>query len=180
MKCSSAIRSLQQQHRFTIVQGQYCCCTSCLLGGLTQTWCMAAIRDCMQAKEGVPHCKVNRMKWCHTDLGAVAYKWAPFIEQDLRFAPLHAPHRFTSEDALMAELVVKKGWAVGHANNTCLFDQGPSPQMCARLGGVPCKLLVPRLLAACSCQDHRQVDNFQRAQRCSCRLRARRVVHQGM
>ena len=74
------------------------------------------------------------MKWCHTDLGAVAYSWERMIESDLRFGELEG--KFTGEDAMMAELLVKDGWLIDHETGLCLFDQGPNPQMCARLGGV--------------------------------------------
>ena len=89
-----------------------------------------------QAEDGAPKCKVNRMRWCHTDLGAVVYRWGRMMREDLRFGKLEGQNRFTGEDALMAELVVKRGWKVAHLAGQCLFDQGPSPQMCARLGGV--------------------------------------------
>jgi hypothetical protein len=96
----------------------------------------------LQAEEGAPQCKVNRMRWCHTDLGAVAYRWPLLMKQDLRFANLKG--RFTGEDAMMAELLGTKGWNVEHIGGQCLFDQGPNPQMCARLGGT-------HLLQAASC-----------------------------
>ena len=75
------------------------------------------------------------MKWCHTDLGAVAYRWELLVHQELRFGKLDA--KFTGEDAAMAEELVRKGWRISHLQGRCLFDQGPSPQMCARLGGTP-------------------------------------------
>lgn len=74
------------------------------------------------------------MKWCHTDLGAVAYRWELLLQQDLRFGNLEA--KFTGEDAAMAEQLVRKNWRITHLEGRCLFDQGPNPQMCARLGGV--------------------------------------------
>ena len=76
------------------------------------------------------------MRWCHTDLGAVAYSWPRWIQEDLRFANLSEAKRFTGEDALMAELVTKSGWSIKHLHGQCLFDQGPNPHMCARHGGV--------------------------------------------
>ena len=75
------------------------------------------------------------MRWCHTDLGAVAYSWPRWIQEDLRFANLSEAKRFTGEDALMAELVTKSGWSIKHLHGQCLFDQGPNPHMCARHGG---------------------------------------------
>ena len=95
-----------------------------------------------QAEEGAPVCKVNRMKWCHTDLGAVAYSWERLMTEDLRFAELKG--KFTGEDAMMAELLVRQGWQIDHEDGRCLFDQGPNPQMCARLGGV-----LPQVAACC-------------------------------
>jgi hypothetical protein len=75
------------------------------------------------------------MKWCHTDLGAVAYRWKKMVEEDLRFAELKA--HFTGEDAAMAELIVASNWSISHTEGRCLFDQGPNPHMCVRQGGVP-------------------------------------------
>lgn len=89
-----------------------------------------------QAAAGVPPCKVNRMRWCHTDLGSVAYRWPRLIREGLRFGTLQQNGRFTGQDGLMAELVVRNGWTVHHEEGRCLFDQGPNPHMCARLGGV--------------------------------------------
>jgi hypothetical protein len=91
-------------------------------------------------------CKVNRMKWCHTDLGAVAYRWKKLVQEDLRFAKLDA--RFTGEDAAMAELVIASNWSISHAEGQCLFDQGPNPHMCARHGGET--LLCEPLCQQCS------------------------------
>jgi hypothetical protein len=89
----------------------------------------------VQASAKAPACKVNRMSFCHTDLGAVAYRWRRMVADDMRFGDLESAGRFTSQDALMAELVVDEGWDVAHLQGQCLFDQGPSPHMCARLGG---------------------------------------------
>lgn len=75
------------------------------------------------------------MRWCHTDLGAVAYRWSKLLAEDLRFAPLEAPHRFTSQDALMAEKIVEQKWKVKTLEGQCLYDQGPNPVSCAVRGG---------------------------------------------
>ena len=75
------------------------------------------------------------MRWCHTDLGAVAYRWSKLVAQDIRFAPLEAPHRFTSQDALMAEKIVEQKWKVKTIEGKCLYDQGPNPVSCAVRGG---------------------------------------------
>lgn len=89
----------------------------------------------LQQERGAPNCKRNRMRWCHTDLGAVAYRLKKMVAEDLRFAPLEAPHRFTSQDALMAEKVVANQWRVATLEGKCLYDQGPNPVLCAVLGG---------------------------------------------
>lgn len=91
----------------------------------------------MQASEGDAPCKVNRLKWCHTDLGATAYRWRRLVEEDRRFGGLDKTGVFTGQDGVMAGQVVEAGWPVDHAEGRCLFDQGPSPQMCAYNKGAP-------------------------------------------
>jgi hypothetical protein len=84
------------------------------------------------------------MRWCHTDLGAVAYRWKKLVREDLRFAELSAPYRFTAQDALMAEKVAKE-WKVSTLEGKCLFDQGPNPVSCALRGGVWPSPLIDKL-----------------------------------
>eukprot|EP00892_Ulva_mutabilis_P003474 jgi/Ulvmu1/1499/UM011_0229.1 len=87
-------------------------------------------------EDGAPQCKVNRMRWCHTDLGAIAYRWSKLVMHDYRFAMMEGEKRFTGQDALMAEAITNAGWNVTHLEGKCLFDQGPNPAMCARMGGI--------------------------------------------
>jgi hypothetical protein len=97
--------------------------------------CTMLVTALTQASVDGSPCKVNRMRFCHTDLGAVAYKWKRLVSEDLRFGELDAIGRFASQDALMTELVVDEGWRVEYLHGRCFFDAGPSPQMCARSGG---------------------------------------------
>lgn len=76
------------------------------------------------------------MRWCHTDLGSVAYRWSKLVRDDLRFASMEEQGRFTGQDALMAEAITEAGWNIVHLHGKCLYDQGPNPTMCARMGGV--------------------------------------------
>lgn len=88
-----------------------------------------------QAGPGAAPCKPNRLKWCHTDLGATAYSWPRLLREGRRFGDLDETGVFTGQDGVMAGNVVDAGWRVDHAQGRCLFDQGPSPQMCAFTGG---------------------------------------------
>lgn len=58
------------------------------------------------------------------------------MRDDLRFATMEEQGRFTGQDALMAEAITKAGWNIVHLHGKCLYDQGPNPTMCARMGGV--------------------------------------------
>lgn len=60
---------------------------------------------------GVPPCKQNELRWCHTDLAANVYHWPRFVEDDMRFGVLEGGHGI-SHDGVMAQLVVQKGWKV--------------------------------------------------------------------
>jgi hypothetical protein len=41
-------------------------------------------------QEGAPTCKPNRLRWCHTDLGANAMRWPRLIAENRRFGFLAA------------------------------------------------------------------------------------------
>ncbi|KAK9840401.1 hypothetical protein WJX74_009271 [Apatococcus lobatus] len=87
----------------------------------------------------LPACKPNKLQWCHTDLGANAFNFKRLIAEDRRFGAL-AQHSngLTADhyDGVMAQAMLNTGWKVRHVTDKCLFDHSPSPQRCARLGGV--------------------------------------------
>ena len=121
-------------------RSMFCCVllhVRCIVYDLVSPTPLAKSRMYMQQEDGAPPCKVNRMKWCHTDLGAVAYSWSKLVQHDYRFAVMTEPGRFTGQDALMTEAITQDGWNIVHLEGKCLFDQGPNPAMCARMGGVP-------------------------------------------
>lgn len=41
-------------------------------------------------QEGAPTCKPNRLKWCHTDLGANVMRWPRLVAEHRRFGFLAA------------------------------------------------------------------------------------------
>lgn len=41
-------------------------------------------------QEGAPTCKLNKLRWCHTDLGANAMRWPRLMAEDRRFGSLNA------------------------------------------------------------------------------------------
>lgn len=88
---------------------------------------------------GLPACKPNKLQWCHTDLGANAFNFKRLMAEDKRFGAL-AQHSngLTADhyDGVMAQSMLNTGWKVRHVTDKCLFDHSPSPQRCARLGGV--------------------------------------------
>lgn len=86
-----------------------------------------------------PLCKRNRMRWCHTDLGANVLRYARFVSEGRSFggplAPesgLGAPHA----DGLLAQSLVTAGWRVRHVTDACLFSHAPNAQSCAWQHGV--------------------------------------------
>jgi hypothetical protein len=46
--------------------------------------------DRFAQQEGAPTCKPNRLRWCHTDLGANVMRWPRLIAENRRFGFLAA------------------------------------------------------------------------------------------
>ena len=42
----------------------------------------------ISAERGAPDCKVNKLSWCHTDLGANAFRWPRIVAENRRFGSL--------------------------------------------------------------------------------------------
>ena len=92
----------------------------------------------------VCHC---RLKWCHTDLGANAYKWPKLIQEDHRFSqlgPVACGLPAEHYDGVMVHRLVDAGWRVEHVQDKCLYDHSPSPQV--DTGVSVLSRLVPRIL----------------------------------
>ncbi|KAK9811560.1 hypothetical protein WJX72_005917 [[Myrmecia] bisecta] len=88
---------------------------------------------------GTPPCKPNKLIWCHTDLGANVFNWPRLIAEDRRFGSLEADSGgLTADhfDGIMAQSLLNAGWRVHHVAGLCLYDHSPTPQRCARTGGV--------------------------------------------
>ncbi|KAK9813768.1 hypothetical protein WJX73_008320 [Symbiochloris irregularis] len=89
-------------------------------------------------QEGYPPCKVNKMQWCHTDLGANILRWPRLVAEDHRFGGMSDKSGgLTAEhfDGLMMMNLMSSGWKARHVEGRCLFEHSPSPQRCARQGG---------------------------------------------
>ncbi|BDA44930.1 hypothetical protein COCOBI_06-4090 [Coccomyxa sp. Obi] len=91
-----------------------------------------------ERSEGLPACKPNRMRWCHTDLGANVFRWSRLLKEDRRLgSPANAEkHEAEHFDGLFANSIKTDGWSVHHVADACLYDHNPSPQRCAQMGGV--------------------------------------------
>lgn len=73
-----------------------------------------------------------RLKWCHTDLGANAYKWPKLIQEDHRFSqlgPVACGLPAEHYDGVMVHRLTDAGWRVEHVQDKCLYDHSPSPQV---------------------------------------------------
>lgn len=95
--------------------------------------------DRFAAWADVPSCKRNRMKWCHTDLGAYAVDYRKFLEEDRLFGSLHASSQGLDAshfDGILAETLIREGWKLAHVNDACMFSHSPNPQDCGWSGGV--------------------------------------------
>ncbi|KDD76615.1 hypothetical protein H632_c160p2 [Helicosporidium sp. ATCC 50920] len=84
-------------------------------------------------------CKANRLRWCHTDLGANVLRRSRFYDEGRSFGlqrsgglglgPAHA-------DGLLAQELVQAGWRVKRVADGCHFSHAPNPQACAWGGGI--------------------------------------------
>ncbi|KAI3435905.1 hypothetical protein D9Q98_001963 [Chlorella vulgaris] len=91
------------------------------------------------AAPGLPACKRNRLRWCHTDLGANVIAYPRFVQENRRFGALAdvsgglgAEHF----DGIMMQLLMASSWKVQHLHDTCPFNHAPSLQSCGWGGGV--------------------------------------------
>lgn len=86
-----------------------------------------------------PPCKQNSLRWCHTDLGANVLSWPRLLHEGKRFsqlAPIACGLSAEHFDGVLAHHLVDSNWTVHHVTDSCLYDHSPSPQRCARIGGV--------------------------------------------
>lgn len=86
-----------------------------------------------------PACKQNLLRWCHTDLGANILSWPRLIQENKRFSqlgPIACGLSAEHFDGVLAKHLVDSNWTVHHITDKCLYDHSPSPQRCARVGGV--------------------------------------------
>lgn len=88
---------------------------------------------------GAPACKQNLLRWCHTDLGANVLHWPKLLAGNHRFgelAPFAGGLSAEHFDGVLVHKLLVQNWVVAHLNSSCLCDHSPSPQRCARTGGV--------------------------------------------
>ncbi|GAB4821860.1 hypothetical protein N2152v2_008906 [Parachlorella kessleri] len=85
-----------------------------------------------------PHCKRNRLKWCHTDLGANAINYPRLLAEKRRFGTLQSELGLQEDhyDGIMAQALVAAGWRAVNYEGLCLFSHAPNPQWCGWQGGV--------------------------------------------
>eukprot|EP00887_Chlorella_sp_A99_P006362 scaffold3.g6362.t1 len=91
------------------------------------------------AWDGSPACKRNRLRWCHTDLGANALNYQRFVRERRRYGALGTVAEGVTADhfdGIMAQELLRGGWHVRHLEDVCLFNHEPSFHSCAWRGGV--------------------------------------------
>lgn len=95
--------------------------------------------DRFHAWPGIPACKLNKLSWCQTDLGANAISFPKFMQEARMFGSLHQEAGGLGADhfdGILAETLVAAGWKVARVTSKCLFSHSPNPQECAWSGGV--------------------------------------------
>lgn len=92
------------------------------------------------AWEGSPACKRNRLRWCHTDLGANVMNYQRFVTERRRFGGLQeaAGEGVSADhfDGVMASELFRGGWRAKVLEDVCLFNHEPSFHSCTWRGGV--------------------------------------------
>uniref|UniRef100_A0A061S9I6 Glycosyl transferase family 1 domain-containing protein n=1 Tax=Tetraselmis sp. GSL018 TaxID=582737 RepID=A0A061S9I6_9CHLO len=77
-------------------------------------------------------CKVNIVRYWHTDLGANLLNLRRWRREDRLF---HVLPSDAAQDSRMMEILIREGWYVNHVHD-CLYHHSPNPILCHELGGV--------------------------------------------